>query len=177
MNKQLDFIDDELLNEVTYILEELGMDIETAIRMTLKKIVKEEGIAFLVNNKKNDKNFDVESDEKMTKNKAIALFKQRGIIFSNNITFASKNNSADNYWANPSFNVLEKEWYLILNDNIRKELCLFVIPGNAINESELVSRNDNQNKIDLQIMYDDPTFTDNRSKLSFSRFLIKTIEY
>ena len=85
MNKQLDFIDDELLNEVTYILEELGMDIETAIRMTLKKIVKEEGISFLVNNKKNDKNFDVESDEKMTKNKAIALFKQRGIIFSNNI--------------------------------------------------------------------------------------------
>lgn len=178
MDKVFDFIDEELLNEATCILEDLGMDIETAIRMTLKKIVKEEGISFLVSNtQKNDRSFVGESNEKMTKNKAIAIFRQNGITFSNNVTFASKNSRANNYWANPNFDVLKNEWYLILNDNVRKELRLFVIPENAINEFELVARSDKENLIDLQIMYDDYTYTDSRSKLSFSEFLVETIQY
>ena len=185
MYKQFEQLDEKLILNANQILEEMGLDVVTAIRMTLKRIIKDENISFLLasqntisSNDKNVSNAIIEQEQiKMTKNKAISLFKKEGVTFNNNITFASKNKGAYNYWANPDFDVLDNQWNLILNDWLRKELYLFVIPVGTVTKDMLVCRNDMRNKIDLQIMYEDISFTDMRSKVSFANFLSKKIEY
>ncbi len=113
----------------------------------------------------------------MTRSRAIELFRNCGYQLNNNITFASKNKSANNYWANPNITCLEQDFWLILNDNMGNKLYLFKIPANAIQKSQLVTRSDKPNKIDLQIDYHNPSFIDNRSGYSFQSFLAKEIDY
>ena len=176
-------IDRHLAKDTEVVLDELGIDLETVVKMTLKRIVREGSIAFLTTK------FDEPAskfthqpavrmaDGKIGKSQAIALFSAQGIRFNRNVTFASKNKTAFNYWANPFFTALEEDWYLILNDWINRELHLFFIPAKTICPSELVARFDQQEKVDLQICFNDPTYTDNRSKISFSRYLVKNISY
>ena len=130
------YVDDKLLTESSVILENVGMDIQSILKVLLTRIVKEK-----------------------------------------NITFASKNRAVANYWANPSFDVLDVDFTLILNDVVGRKLFLFIIPAYSINRSQLISRSDKPDLIDLQIMYGDETFTDNRSKYSFSKFLITELKY
>lgn len=111
------------------------------------------------------------------KSEAIRYFERLGYRFVQKPTYASKNKSANNYWANPDTAILHNDWYLILNDWISKTLYLFFIPCNSIQLSQLTVRSDNQNKIDLQIIYSDPTFTDSRSGMSFLPFLKDQIQY
>lgn len=111
------------------------------------------------------------------KNIAVNLFKSKGFTTSRNTTFSSKNKASNCYWANPLFESLKQDWYLILNDWHKNELHLFKIPVHTLTENDLVCRADNEDKIDLQIAYNDITFTDNRSKISFAKFLVTTISY
>lgn len=110
------------------------------------------------------------------KKKAIALFYQSGYHFCRHITFASKT-GPDYYWANPKIEFLHGDWDLIANDWINKKLYLFRIPANAMHLSQIKTRSDQPNKIDLQIQYNDPTFTDKRSGVSFGPFFIKELDY
>ena len=184
---KFDYLD--LLKE---ILEDIGMDVETATRMFFKKIVKERNVSFLFTNlEKADinketlaiKNKSINRTEvniiKMTKSLALSLFRQQGEVFNYdaNVTFASKNKASNVYWSNPVYEYLNKDWYLILHDYNSKKLHLFVIPAKTIQHSSLVERNDQTDKIDLQILYGDPTFTDTRSGYSFLRFYKKSIQY
>ena len=114
---------------------------------------------------------------RITKSAATNLFRRNGISTNNNVTFASKNKAGNYYWANPLFEALKQDWYLVLNDWMRKELHLFRIPAHSLKESDLVPRSDNEEKIDLQIAYNDTTYTDGRSKVSFDQFHIKSISY
>ena len=182
MNKYVT-IDRQLAKEAEAILDEVGIDMDTVVKMTLKRVIREKGISFIT------ASFDTPAskftnqpmvrmaDGKIGKSQAIALFSAQGIHFNCNVTFASKNKLAFNYWANPFFTALEEDWYLILNDWINRELHLFFIPEKSIRAAELVARADQKEKIDLQICFDDPTFTDNRSKVSFARYLVKDISY
>jgi antitoxin component of RelBE/YafQ-DinJ toxin-antitoxin module len=176
-------IDRHLADETEKVLDEVGIDLETVVKMTLKRIVREGGIAFLISkfdepaSKFTNQPMVRMADGKIGKSQAIALFSAQGIRFNRNVTFASKNKTAFNYWANPFFAALEEDWYLILNDWINRELHLFFIPAKSIHPSKLVARIDQQEKIDLQICFNDPTYTDNRSKISFSRYLVKNISY
>ena len=178
-------INKDLIVETELILEDMGLDIYTATKMMMKKIVKEKNISFLLINSNNrevtDKNIDInflkKQQNKMIKSKAMNLFKKEGIIFDGTITFASKNKTGNTYWSNPDFSVLDDEWYLILNDWIKRELYLFYIPKNTLTPSSLVYRADKRHQIDLQIMYDDITFTDIRSKNNFDKFLKKIVNY
>lgn len=211
------YIDKELADTAEVILEDMGMSFDTLMTMSLKKLVKEDGVSFLRSNNSTvsantekmhaikSKGFslfrkdggisknnihsvksqpisvqmsDLEVEKaSMTKSKALALFKNAGIQFNRNTTFSSKNTGSDKYWANPNFDVLEQNWNLILNDWIKHELHLFVIPAGTFSAKDLTARGDQQNKIDIQIYYDDSTFTDSRSKLSFLPYLVKTIRY
>lgn len=183
-------VDSQLFKEAQDVLDDIGIEVETVVRMALKRVVKDKNISFLtapvekpVIPKEQPQppvspqaTFMTE-EKPMTKSRAIALFEQKGIKISKNATYASKNRAAYNYWANPYFFALDREWFLILNDWIRKELHLFVIPADTLHKSQLVARADQPEMIDLQICYNDPQFTDNRSKISFARFLVKTIRY
>ena len=182
------YVDDKLLTESSVILENVGMDIQSILKVLLTRIVKEKNITFLFNQNVNitekqpiqaEIKYDVYNTEniKMTKSKAIRLFLSKGSKVTDTITFASKNRAVANYWANPSFDVLDVDFTLILNDVVGRKLFLFIIPAYSINRSQLISRSDKPDLIDLQIMYGDETFTDNRSKYSFSKFLITELKY
>lgn len=170
------------------ILEETGIDFETAIRMFLKKIIREGNILFLFNNIENEivaseklpifKRRDVVLN-RMTKSIARSLFIKEGEQLKRNdtISFASKNKTTNVYWSNPLFEYLDDEWHLILHDNINRKLFLFYIPAGSIDNNALEKRADSNDKIDLQIMYGDPTFTDTRSGYSFLKFYKRSIDY
>ena len=176
-------IDEKLYNEAKTILDEVGIEVGTVIRMTLKRVIRDGNISFLTNQQEIPQNIApiqepiIAADNRITKNRAISLFVSKGYRVSRNVTFASKNRSAYNYWANPSFMALREDWFLILNDWINKELHLFRVPAYSIKANELLCRIDQQDKIDLQISYNDPTFTDNRSKISFRKYYVTTIKY
>lgn len=172
-------IDPQLLEAAQEILEEIGLDVTTAVSIMLKRIVKEGGMSFMLSGASQGRKEPAreEPQSKMTKNKAIALFRQKGYALSGTTTFASKNQSADNYWANPGFDVLNGQWNLILNDWKHRMLYLFSIPACGIPASMLVARADKPYQIDLQILYEDSSFTDMRSKTSFARYLIAQLTY
>ena len=190
-------VEPQLAKAAKVILEDVGVDLDTVVKMTLKRVVRDGNISFLMNAPSYavpERMMPVVSepeikqvpaaagqmaseDPRMSKNLAISLFSAQGIRFNRNVTFASKNKSAYNYWANPYFFALNKDWYLILNDWVKRELYLFLIPAGSIHPQRMVARGDMQDKIDLQFAYNDPTFTDNRSKISFAPYMIKKIQY
>jgi antitoxin component of RelBE/YafQ-DinJ toxin-antitoxin module len=176
-------IDSQLAKSVEPVLNELGIDVETVIKMTLKRIARDQDISFLMAKQQEQPVAPPAvqpvqlGEERISKTRAISLFETQGIRFTRNVTFASKNRSSNNYWANPYFFALDSDWYLILNDWQRRELHLFLIPGGAIPRQRMVCRIDQQDKIDLQISYNDPTFTDTRSKISFMNYRIESVRY
>ena len=181
------YIEEQLRQDAEQILEKLGLDANTVAKMALKRVVRDGGISFLIADLPK---IEVEptvtsavpaimnaAQSRITKSAAANLFKSKGYTTNNNVTFSSKNKAGNYYWANPLFEVLNQDWYLILNDWINRELHLFKIPVHALKENDLVSRSDNDKKVDLQIAYNDTTFTDSRSKISFAKFLIMTVSY
>lgn len=117
------------------------------------------------------------NDSKMTKSEAVSLALQNDLNVSANCTFASLNSGVSKYWANPNIRVLSDDWWLICNDSANHKLYYFCIPQNSLDEENLVVRKDKPNLIDLQIYYNDETFTDSRSKISFAEWLVKSIDY
>lgn len=181
------YVDEQLLREVEQILEEIGLDAGAVAKMALKRVVRDGSISFLVADvprievqapvEMATQSPAVRESGRINKSAAVNLFRRNGVYTNDNVTFASKNKAGNYYWANPLFDALKRDWYLILNDWMKKELHLFKIPAQMLKESDLVSRSDNEEKIDLQIAYNDTTFTDGRSKVSFVDFLVKSISY
>ena len=186
MSKQvvLDF-EDQIFEQANAVFENIGLDFRSATNMFLKRVIKDGSISFLFSqktissyNRVIDKEFLPPIDKgDMTKYKALRLFSSKGYNLGKNVTFASKNRSAYNYWANVEFGMLANDWHLILNDWINKVVYLFFIPAHTIKAEELTPRSDKPYLVDLQIMYNDTTFTDNRSGYSFNKFLVETITY
>lgn len=185
MSKQivLDF-EDQIFEQANDVFESIGLDFRSATNMFLKRVIKDGSISFLFSQQTISSNKVVDNEilpsldkGDMTKNRAIRLFSSKGYSVGKNVTFASKNRSAYNYWANVEFGMLANDWHLILNDWINKVVYLFFIPAHSINAKELTPRSDKPFLVDLQIMYNDTTFTDNRSGFSFNKFLVETIYY
>lgn len=118
---------------------------------------------------------------KLSKREAIALCVRNGYVFAEkrNISFSSKNDSqlTDIYWSNPPVDALTKDWDIILNDWVNRKLYVFRVPAYRIPTNALRVRSDQPRKIDLQIYYGDPTFTDSRSGVRFHEFLQMEIPY
>ena len=113
----------------------------------------------------------------ISKYEAVSLFRNAGFNISRNCTFASKNRATFLYWANPKIDMLQDDWWLILNDNIKYELNLFKIPAGSIDLKDMIVRADKPYLIDLQIFYNDETFLDTRSCISFAKWYVKTLKY
>lgn len=131
-----------------------------------------EGYVDRVADIKENGNFD-----RIRKGNAVRLLRSKGYDLYDTITFASKNTGAYNYWANPDSYYTKHNWSLILNDWKERKLYLFNIPANSISDNMIVVRADKPDKIDLQIMYNDVTFTDNRSGISFAKFFVGEVKY
>lgn len=187
MEKQQSFyIDESLLKNATEVLDKYGLDIQTVLKITLTRIANEQSFNFLFQSPTNENktiartsasNSQIIENEDMTKRRAIALFKNEGVKFNGNITYASKNRAMNNYWANPQFEMLKNDWYIILNDWVNGQISLFFIPANSFRDSEFCARNDQPDKIDLQILYNDSSYSDTRSEARFGNYLIKQLAY
>ena len=191
MKKIVIEVQEDTLDQATGILEDLGLDVESAVRMFLKRVVKDQSVAFVLPNAnavrvskpvvervapQTTETVKVDRGE-MRKTLAVKMFKERGRYIDKNVTYSSKNRTTYNYWSNPNFSVLEEDWTLILNDWVNHKLYLFRIPRNSISASELVGRNDQPDLIDIQILEDNPNFVDRRSDFSFRQFLVDEINY
>lgn len=187
MKIEFELNEDFYIDAKNIVLEE-GLDIDTVVNIFFKKIVKEGSIGFLFGRKDNEVNtpnsvsqsVNVRGplfDNRMTKSIAKRLFMDKGFKIGDNCVFASENSSTHIFWANIHYSVLSQNWSLILNDKSKKILHLLSIPAGEFNADDLVMRADKPEIIDLQIAYNDPTFTDNRSRLSFSKYLVESINY
>lgn len=191
MKKIIIEVQEDTLDQATGVLEDLGLDVESAVRMFLKRVVKEQSVAFVLPSanaisvsqpvvervaSQTTETVKVDRGE-MRKTLAVKMFKERGRYIDKNVTYSSKNRTTYNYWSNPNFAVLEEDWTLILNDWVNQKLYLFRIPRHSIPASELVGRNDQPDLIDIQILEDNPNFVDRRSGFSFKIFLVDEIQY
>lgn len=117
---------------------------------------------------------------KMTKGKAQAIFESRGTLKKYDIiTFASLQKLRNHYWANPSPEVLKKNWYIILNNTEENKLYLLNVPKNTFYlENDLqngfVVRKD-RNKLDILLLADN--LVEKQSNVSLKEYVIDTIEY
>ena len=117
--------------------------------------------------------------KKLTKAEACIICRDNNINMKRyTVTFSTANKSFGHlYWSNPSIEVLNDDWLLILNDNIKRMLYVFDIPCNDIVLDELKVRSDNRERLDLQIYYGDKSFTDSRSGFRFGKYFVKAIKY
>ena len=110
------------------------------------------------------------------KSDAILALRNAGVSIHKQCTFASLNKNGRYYWANPDVSVLLNDWWIILNDGQKRELHCFMVPSGTYTENQFFIRNDRP-QIDFEIIYNMDGFVDRRSKISFVRWLVKTIKY
>ena len=113
----------------------------------------------------------------MNKKMALAMCNQKKITVYGDCTFASKNSGSNLYWANPNVTVLGNDWTLFLNDTINSVIHVFNIPAHSIKKGAIVTRKAKPSLIDFQISYNDPNFTDTRSKISFAAWHVAQFNY
>ena len=130
--------------------------------------------------------FDVEkyfipytNNSKSLKKEAIKIFNRRmGYhLYNWNTTFSSRQDDLDVYWSNPNVELLESDWYFILNDKINKKFHLLYIPAKSIASNQLVKRADIPTLYDIQIIAGNTNFRDMRSNFYFGKYLVDTVSY
>jgi len=185
MKKYVFDLDENVYDHANEILEQMDLSIDIALQIFFKKIIKEgySNFLFQYGEKKpalqqtsTTENKSVFYESKITKTRAISLVKKSGYGVMECVSFSTKNKTTDKYWSNPPIINIEHDWSIILNDYIRKRLHYFMVPKNSIMIHELIVRRD-RGLFDLQILYDDPTFTDTISGFMFAPFLKGTVNY
>ena len=117
---------------------------------------------------------------KRAKPEAMAFLQEKGIIIGKKSTYAVKQQDRDEFWANPKKELLDQDWWLVLNNNKAMELVVMEVPARAIglrhgNKSGLIVRSDKPELLDLNI--NTFTFRDRKSGVDFSPFVIKHVKY
>jgi hypothetical protein len=113
----------------------------------------------------------------LTKNEAKELCRGNGFSLNGKVTFASVDKGFQYYWANPDIRRLQCDWWLLLSDYSHRELHVFYIPANSIEENQVIVRSDMTWLIDFNIIYKDDLFEDSRSGIQFVKWFKKTISY
>lgn len=117
---------------------------------------------------------------KRVKKEAIEFAESQGIKIGKKNTYAVKQTGRDEFWANPKTDLLNVDWFVILNNNEKLELTVLNIPAKSLqlkSESNdgLHVRTDKKELINLNINTE--TLIDRLSGIDFSKYLVKKIEY
>ena len=174
-------LDDVVYEKAKKQFEELGVDIKPGLVYLIEEFVDENSVDCKSNKRQKMTNNEIQS-HKLTKAIAVNLFYGFGeIIDSSYCTFSSRGDiGKSNYnffWANPNIQLLNNDWYLILNDKYLKKMYLMKIPANSVDKSDVRTRTDKNFLIDLRIQCDDLKFTDLASGFQVHKFLVATINY
>ena len=118
---------------------------------------------------------------KRAKADAVGYLQEKGIIVGDKLTYAVKQQGKDEFWANPRKELLDEEWWIILNNNEIMELIVMKIPAKTMMlnsesvKSGLFVRADKINLIDLNI--NTVTYKDRKSGIDFTPYIVKRIKY
>lgn len=117
---------------------------------------------------------------KRAKKEALQFLAENGISVGKDVNYAVRQADRDDCWANPKVEMLDKEWTIILNDNMEHELIVLEVPANSFSLKEngqkgLYVRADKPELIDLKINLN--TFRDIRSNEEFEPYIIHKVKY
>ena len=96
-------------------------------------------------------------------------------------TYARCQDNKKFYWMNPRVEYIEKNWDIILNNQHENEIILMRVPKNTFKKSNtredgyLLIRKDKPIYLDVHITSE--TFTDLKSNIDFSKYIVKRIKY
>ncbi len=117
-----------------------------------------------------------------SKDECLKFLQNKGMTFSSSLTYAkAQEKRRMRFWANPNVRLLREEWFLVLNNQISKEITVLKVPANTLSYSfpkengKLTIRKDMRNVIDLNL--DCTTFVDIGSNINFSPFIVANIDY
>lgn len=144
------------------------------------------GIAVFSDNKKNGtliNTIDVKTKlvlGKRAKSDAIAYLESKVITVGKKVTYACKQQDKDEFWANPKKELLNQDWWIILNNNVNLELIVMRIPAGSLSLKRtgmegLLIRTDKPHLIDLNI--NTASFKDRKSGIDFVNYIVKTVKY
>ena len=116
------------------------------------------------------------------KRKTIEFLSAKGISFEGKyFSFASRQTNDNTFWNNARKAEISREWYLVLNNQITKEVFVLRFPPNEFQTSletipgKLKLRRDKPYYLDLNI--DADSFVDRASRLDFTRYIIHRFKY
>ncbi len=111
------------------------------------------------------------------KKAAISFIEEKGILIGKQVTYAMKQAGREEFWANPQKELLNQEWWLILNNTATLELIVLKVPKGSliIKKDGFHVRADKPELLDLNINTD--TLKDRKSGVDFSAFVVKRIKY
>lgn len=163
----------QYLEEALFLLELIGINVFKAVPQKSKPKNGSELITSVVNSTESQRAI-------REKKEAISFLEMNGIAVGKQNNYAKRGDSRAEYWINPLSSVIDKDWYLILNNQFECELIVLFIPANsfAIKTDEiagLIVRKDNPNRIELNISAD--TLIDRTSKCSFREYEKARIKY
>lgn len=119
------------------------------------------------------------SSNKLSKKRALELVLKKGYneLTNSNTIYSNINTAKDVYWLEPNNNKFSESFYVILNNSLKKQISLFLIPANSIiNYSEIFDQRIDRNASKIIINSTSDTFQD-KNEFDFVKFLIDTINY
>lgn len=163
----------QYLEEALFLLELIGINVFKEAPQKRKSKSDSELISTVVNSTESQRAI-------REKKEAIQFLTEQGAIVGKNTNYAKRQDNKLQFWINPKTNAVEKDWYLILNDQFANELILIYIPADTfVIRSEgvqgLIPRKDRPDRIELEISSE--TLVDQRSKCDFSVCQIKRFKY
>lgn len=160
---------EQYLEEALFLMELIGINVFSG---RSKKVSKSDSLAEI----------PVTSSATVIQKKkqAIEFLEKTGVVLSNNVNYASRQDNREEFWINPKEEVVTVDWELILNNQFTGELIYLKIPANTFaiskkeNDGGLCLRNDKP-CIDLNINAE--SFLDRRSQCDFSKYIISKFNY
>lgn len=160
----------QFLDESFFLLEFIGINVFSEKRRSKRNI----------NNVTLDKGRL--STEVRAKKEAITYLKSINIHVGKNVSYAKLQENKGIFWINPKTYLLRQDWFIILNNQPKKELSLMFIPANTFDYSDnkqvagkLQVRKDKPDRLDLNI--DCNNYVDTVSNTNFRSYILDIIKY
>lgn len=159
---------DQYIEESLFILQLIGVSVFSKGKDVSAPLIK-------TTQNSNPKQIDLRA-----KREGADFLTAQGVKLLKNLSYAKLQETKNTFWVNPRVGMLEKDWDLILNNQISRTIYLLRIPSNTFRsslneEGTLLVRKDKAYYVDLNI--DSNSFIDKRSKISFYPFIINSFTY
>lgn len=163
----------QYLEEAMFLLELIGINVFKEAPKKSKAKDRTE----LISSVKNSSKSQIEIREKK---EALKFLVDNGVEIGKNVNYSKRMETRPEFWIEPRKNVIDGDWYMVLNNQYINELIVLHIPAKTFsikseNVTGLVLRRDNPARIELNISVE--TLIDRTSKCDFKSFEIARMKY